>query len=455
VGVLMRGRLAAWVPACALAGVLGVGAAGAPATSARGPGTAVRAAEQPQLRAIAAPAAWRLSRGQGVTVGVLDTGADAGVPDLAGSVRTGPDYTRGADPAGYQPPHLHGTFIASLIAGHGSGPGRAGGVIGIAPRAKVLSVRVILDDQEPGFAVYNESATYTDAIAKGIRYAVRHGAGVINLSLGGSSPARTTRAAITYAISRGVVVVAAAGNNGTSAYSYPAAYTGVISVAAATARGSRASFSERNSSVLVAAPGVGILGAGPHGTYLRGSGTSPASAFVAGVAALIRAKYPRLSPALVTRAIVTSTTHRPAGGYRPATGFGEVNAVAAVRAAGRLAAARAITGTPPRARFGRGPGGPVQVVRHDTAGIAVYGAVAAVAALGFLAALTAAGRGARRGRRKRHGRAAGPVPGGWPAPGSPGGGPTEFARGGGPAELPPGGGPARGGSSAPSPWDDD
>src|SRR5262249_34469464 len=258
--------------------------------------------------------------------------------------------------------------------------------------------------------------------------------------------ARTTGAGITYAISRGVVVVAAAGNNGTSAYSYPAAYTGVISVAAATARGSRASFSERNSSVLVAAPGVGILGAGPHGTYLRGSGTSPASAFVAGVAALIRAKYPRLSPALVTRAIVTSTTHRPAGGYRPATGFGEVNAVAAVRAAGRLAAARAITGTPPRTRFGRGPGGPVPVVRHDPAGAAAWAAGAPGAAWGCRAALAAAGRGARRGRRKRHGRAAGPVPGGWPAPGSPGGGP---------AELPPGGGPARGGSSAPFPWDDD
>jgi hypothetical protein len=115
--------------------------------------------------------------------------------------------------------------------------------------------------------------------------------------------------------------------------------------------------------------------------------------------------------------------------------------VAAVRAAGRLAAAKAITGTPPRARFGRGPGGPVQVARHDMARIAVYGAVTAVAALGFLAALTAAGRGARRGRRKRHDRAAGPVPGGWPAPGSPGGGPTEFARGGGPAEPPRGGGP--------------
>ena len=68
---------------------------------------------------------------------------------------TGPDYTLGADPPGYHPPHLHGTYIASLIAGHGSGPGRSGGVIGVAPDARILSVRVILDDQEPGLDVYN------------------------------------------------------------------------------------------------------------------------------------------------------------------------------------------------------------------------------------------------------------------------------------------------------------
>jgi type VII secretion-associated serine protease mycosin len=416
--MLTRGRPLRWAAASLAVGALiasaagpawaagagrtaGPGAGGAAVTAHAGPATSVaalaRADERAVLRAIAVPAAWRLSRGRGVTVGVLDTGVGAGVPDLAASVTHGPDFTRGADPPGYQPPHLHGTYIASLIAGHGSGPRRAEGVLGVAPAARVLSVRVILDDAEPGFSIYNSSARFSNAIAKGIRYAVKQGVSVINMSLGSATPTRATRAAIAYAISRGVVVVAAAGNNGAghrrySAYSYPASYTGVISVAAATARGTRASFSERNASVLVAAPGVNVVGASPHGRYLRGSGTSPASAFVAGVAALIRARYPRLSPAQVTLAIVSSTRHRPAAGYRPATGFGEVDAVAAVRAAGRLAAARAAGEVAPYAHFGPGPAGPVPVVHRDMVSIWLLAGIAIAGVLGFLGALAMAGR---------------------------------------------------------------
>src|SRR5215472_18942643 len=113
------------------------------------------------------------------------------------------------------------------------------------------------------------------------------------------------RLAIIDAISHGVVLVASAGNDGAAGrrftpFSYPASFTGVISVAAVGARGRRAPFSDRNASVVISAPGVNILGAGPRGEYLTGSGTSPAAAFVAGVAALIRSKCPRLTPALVT-----------------------------------------------------------------------------------------------------------------------------------------------------------
>ena len=135
---------------------------GGPGQRGRRPGAGGRAAPAAEIEA---PAAWRLSQGRGVTVAVLDTGVDAAAPDLTGPVTTGPDYTLGADPPGYQPPHLHGTFIASIIAGHGSGPGRADGIIGVAPAARVLSVRVILDDQEPGLGVYNENPQYADAIA--------------------------------------------------------------------------------------------------------------------------------------------------------------------------------------------------------------------------------------------------------------------------------------------------
>jgi type VII secretion-associated serine protease mycosin len=372
----------------------------------QGIGAQVRAAEQQQLREIEAPAAWTLSKGKGITVAVLDTGVDGSAVDLAGSVSIGPDYTMGANPPGYQPPHLHGTYIASLIAGHGSGPGRAEGVIGIAPAAKVLSVRVIPDDQEPGFRLYNASPHFTDAVGRGIRYAVGHGAKVINMSLGGPSPSRQTRAAVAYAIAHDVVVVAAAGNSGSarasfSPYSYPASYTGVISVGAATGQGTRASFSERNSSVLISAPGVMIVGAGPgSGQYIQASGTSPASAFVAGVATLIRAAYPKLSPTLVAQALITSTRHRPTGNYSPSTGFGEVDAVAAMRAASRLTSAKPSPGLASTGHFAS-VAGPIQVTHRDTARIWAYAGVAVAGALGFLATILVLGIRSRRRRVPR------------------------------------------------------
>ena len=414
----VRGVRVAAAVAAASAGIAGGAVLGAvPAQGAvpargtvpqQGLASQARAAEQAQLRAMDVTTAWKMSKGRGVTVGVLDTGVDTGVPDLSGSVTSSPDFARGADPSGYRPPHLHGTFIASLIAGHGSGPGRAEGVIGVAPAAKVLSVRVILDDQEPGFAVYNENSAFDNAIGRGIRYAVKHGVTVINMSLGSPSQSRDTRAAIGYAISHGVVVVAAAGNSGHAGnrfapYSYPASYTGVISVAALTTHGTRAFFSQRNSSVVISAPGVGIVGAGPGGSYLQADGTSPASAFVAGVAALIRSRYPGLPPALVAEALVTSTRHRPRAGYDPGTGFGEVDAAAALRAARALAATRPSTGMATSQFFGQGPRGPIQVVHRDTGRIAAAGGLAAAAALGFAASLVWFGVLARRRRRERRG----------------------------------------------------
>jgi type VII secretion-associated serine protease mycosin len=400
----LAARLAA---ACILtAGLPLISAPGSSAASTPGIRQQVRADEMPELREIDVPAAWRVTRGAGVTVAVLDTGADPAIPDLTGSVTTGPDYTLGADPPGYRPPHLHGTYIASLIAGHGSGPGRSGGVIGVAPDARVLSVRVILDDQEPGLDVYNSKPKYADAIPDGIRYAVSHGAQVINMSLGSTVPNRDTRLAIGYAISHNVVVVASAGNDGASGsrftpYSYPASFTGVISVAAAGATGGRASFSDRNASVVISAPGVNVVGAGPGGEYLIATGTSPAAAFVSGVVALIRSKYPRLAPALVTQALVSSARHRPTAGYSPSTGFGEVDAVAALAAARRLATRRPETGLSASARFGPGPAGPIQVVHRSYRKILALGVLAGVAALGFLLALTLLVMQLVRGRARR------------------------------------------------------
>jgi type VII secretion-associated serine protease mycosin len=368
-------------------------AAGSGVASAQTIGQQVRSDDLATLRQIDVPAAWSQSKGSGITVAVLDTGVLRSAPDLSGQVAAGPDYTVGANPAGYVAPHLHGTYIGSIIAGHGSGSGDAEGMIGVAPQAKILSVRVILDDQEPGFAVYNENSRYDDAIANGIRYAVKHGAEVINMSLGGTQATRSVRGAVAYAIAHNVVVVAAAGNDGKSGraftpYSYPAAFTGVISVAALGPGGKRASFSDQNSSVVVSAPGVSVVGAGPGGQYLVGDGTSPASAFVAGIAALIRSRYPHLSPVQVMQAVVVSTRRRPAHGYSPAVGFGEVDAAAALTAAGRLAAESAQpAGLAANAYFGSGPTGPVAVIHRDRRQIIALGAVAIAALVVFVVLL--------------------------------------------------------------------
>ena len=246
---------------------------------------------------------------------------------------------------------------------------------------------MILDNTEPGFGAFANESGNDDAIGNGIRYAVQHGAGVINMSLGSITPSQNLRAALAYATAHGVVLVAAAGNDGTpqpgyTPFSYPAAIPGVIGVAAVSRTGARAAFSDDNSSVVLSAPGVKVIGAGPGGSYLEADGTSPASAFVAGVAALIRARYPRLTPFQVEQAMVSSATHRPAGGYSPATGFGEVDAPAALAAAGRLATSPAQPGLAARARFA--DPGPIPVVHRDRVTITVSAVAAAVLALAFL-----------------------------------------------------------------------
>jgi type VII secretion-associated serine protease mycosin len=335
----------------------------------------VRQEIMPVLALLDVPDAWKVTRGRGVTVAVLDSGVDPDQADLAGSVITGPDYTRGANPPGVAPKRLHGTNMASIIAGHGHGPGDGEGVVGVAPEVRLLALRVIMETDEPGYAFFESNERFADTIPSGIRYAADHGADVINLSLGRESPSKEERRAILHALDKNAVVVAAAGNEGASAkarrsghapYSYPASYPGVISVAAVNASGRHVGFSNRNSAVVVSAPGVRIVGAGPGDGYWVGDGTSPATAFVSGVAALIRSRYPGLAPALVGQAIVASTTHRPAGGYDPGVGFGQVNAMAALKEAGRLAGARTEgLGLPADRWFDDAPPGPVEVVHHD------------------------------------------------------------------------------------------
>ncbi|MGH3660027.1 MAG: S8 family serine peptidase, partial [Micromonosporaceae bacterium] len=304
--------------------------------------------------------------------------------------------------------------MAALIGGRGHGPGRSAGVIGVAPESKILSIRVILDESEPGFRRFNGEERWADAVSAGIRRAVKSGADVINLSLVRGVPTKEDRAAVSYAITKGVVVVAGAGNdgdsplvkNGYAPYRYPASFPGVISVAAVDGSYQRAGFSNRNGSIVVAAPGTGITSAGPSGEYWRMSGTSPACALVSGVAALIRAKHPKLSPALVAQAIVGSAGHRPRLGYDHDVGFGTVDAARALALADRLAGYRSTGGVDPAKRFTSEEPAPVQVVHRDGHLIAGAGAASVI----FLAGLTAAVVWVVALRRRRIAPAAGPLP---------------------------------------------
>ena len=367
------------------AGVLALAAATALiVTSGATPARAdtVRNAETWVLNAINAPAAWQVTKGQGVTVAVIDSGVNPSVSDLTGSVTTGPDLTGVGTPPSNPNWGMHGTWMASLIAGHGH-DGGGSGIIGIAPMAHVLSIRVITNSGDPGFARYERQsqARHQRELATAINYAIAHGAGVISMSLGDGAASLPVRQALQHALNRNIVILASSGNSGDlpsaqaqghAPLSFPADYPGVLSVAAVNQNGAPAGFSSDNLSVQVAAPGVQVPAQGQDGGYWLVSGTSPACALAAGVAALIRSVYPALPPQWVGYAITSTTSNRPAAGYDDKVGFGTVDAAAALAAAARISAQRLagpgsprtglrrpglvdMPGLSPASRFGGGP----------------------------------------------------------------------------------------------------
>jgi thermitase len=224
-------------------------------------------------------------------VAVLDTGIDSAHPDLAGKVAAARDFV---DATGNtSDSSWHGTAVAGVIA--------AADPSSICPRCALVSAKV-LDAQESG----------TDAeIARGLVWAVGAGAGVVNLSMSGPTEAPVLRNAIRTAVAHGVVVVAAAGNDGSAARSYPAADPNVIGVAATTSLDTLFTWSNRGSWVALAAPGqvTTTLRGGGFTTF---SGTSAAAPAVAAAAAECLAVAPTLSPAAVRR-LLTSTAAPVAG----------------------------------------------------------------------------------------------------------------------------------------------
>ncbi|WP_121829040.1 type VII secretion-associated serine protease mycosin [Streptomyces sp. S1] len=310
-----------------------------PATTAPAHADTIRA-RQWGLEALHTDEAWRTTEGEGVTVAVLDTGVDADHPDLEGSVLPGHDLIGFGAEQGDRAWARHGTAMAGIIAGHGHGPDGGSGVLGIAPEAEILPVRVILESSDKARDKARKSRG--TALAEGIRWAADHGADVINLSLGDDSesahPDAGEDAAVQYALSKGVSVVASAGNGGEKGdhVSYPAAYPGVIAVTAVDRYGTRASFSTRRWYATVSAPGVDIVIADPDRRYYEGWGTSAAAAFVSGAVALVRAAHPDLTPAQIKTLLIDTARSRPKGGRSDAKGYGTVDPAAAIEAGARL-----------------------------------------------------------------------------------------------------------------------
>lgn len=219
------------------------------------------------------PAAWKTSKGKGTVIAVLDTGAMSKHRDLTGQVIKGKDFS--GSPYGWEDKNGHGTHcLTTIIAAENDW-----GMTGVAPEAKGLVVKVLSDGGSGG----------VDRIAAGIDYAVTEGADVINMSLGGPGRDAYIPPAIKRAIAAGVIVIAAAGNEGPreGTVGFPGGYEGVICVAAHDSSNAVAGFSSRGAAVFVCAPGVnvraGIPGPG-DGLFGSMSGTSMATPQVAGLA---------------------------------------------------------------------------------------------------------------------------------------------------------------------------
>ncbi|WP_127504269.1 S8 family serine peptidase [Actinoplanes solisilvae] len=269
--------------------------------------------------------AWTKSTGAGVVVAVLDTGVDAKHPDLAANTLSG--YDAIANKAGVSTdPNGHGTHVAGTIA---AVTGNNVGISAVAPGVKILPVRV-LNAKGSGFM---------SDTAEGIIWATDRGAKVINMSLGSSSQTKAVTSAITYARGKGVVVVAASGNDRAkgSPANYPAADAGVIGVGATDSADKIGTYSTAGSYVDVSAPGTGILSTYPTALggktgYASMNGTSMATPHVAAVAALLKAYQTALTPDQVQSALERSAVDLGAKGRDNDFGYGRIDAVAALQA---------------------------------------------------------------------------------------------------------------------------
>jgi len=264
---------------------------------------------------------WKISQGSAdIIVAIVDTGVDGKHPEFEGKLVKGFDvYNKDNPDSAYIDPQGHGTHCAGITAALAN---NKIGVAGFAPNVKIQSVRV-LDD--------NGSGTYA-GVAEGMAWAAENGAKIMSMSLGGPSSSQAIEEAIKLALKNDVLPIAAMGNSGNESNSYPAAIKGVMAVAATDSKDKRAYFSQYGAHNAISAPGVGILSTFP--TYASGmpgkdygaiSGTSMATPGVAGVAALVRSKFPELKAEQVREKIEKTADDLGEKGWDKYYGNGRIN----------------------------------------------------------------------------------------------------------------------------------
>ena len=225
-----------------------------------------------EITAFDLPSAWKLTRGEGVVIAVVDTGCDLNHSDLKPNLLEGINLVKPGTPP--EDDNGHGTHVTGTLVAANNGIG----IVGICPGAKAMPVKV-LDSKGNGNML---------VVADGIRWAADHGANFISMSLGSPAKIQQVRKAIQYACQKGVVTFCAAGNAGnTEEVFYPANYPETIAIGAIDENFKRAEFSNTGRNLDFMAPGVDIFSTFPKNWYSTLSGTSMACPFAVGVAALL------------------------------------------------------------------------------------------------------------------------------------------------------------------------
>ncbi|MBL1068307.1 type VII secretion-associated serine protease mycosin [Streptomyces sp. 7-21] len=355
---------------------------------------------------------WRDTRGEGVDVAVIDSGVDTANPQLAEAVDAsrGADFTPAEPGPDATPPSRsrgdgttdtvgHGTKVAGIIAAR---PADGSGFVGIAPGATIIPIR---QNDEYG------SGTVS-SLARSVDHAVAEGADIINISQDSEQPPAEDSElarAIADAVAQDVLVIASVGNEGADGRereTYPAAYDGVLAVAASDRNNERAPFSQSGDFVDIAAPGVDMVSTVPGGGQCVDHGTSFAAPYVAGVAALLRAKHPDWSAEQVATHLM-QTAERAIPGADAELGWGVVDPVRA------LTDDTAVPGTAPTPDAAVPPG-PAPDVPPLTVGethaerderLGTYALVTTVLAAATLAGAALVVRDARRRRAAAGGTA--------------------------------------------------